>query len=89
MPKVTFTDNLKRHLECPPQDVTGDCLSEVLQAVFRDNTQLGNYILDDQGRLRKHILVSIDNELVKDRIHLSDKVKPESEIYVLQALSGG
>ena len=89
MPLVTFTDNLKRHLECPPQKVSGSNLKEVLSAVFEDNSQLGSYILDDQGRLRKHILVSIDNELIKDRIHLSDPVQSDSEVYVLQALSGG
>ncbi len=89
MPKVTFTDNLKRHLECPPQQVSGSNLKQVLHAVFKNNSQLGTYILDDQGRLRKHILVSIDSEIVKDRIHLSDPVKSDSEVYVLQALSGG
>lgn len=89
MPKVTFTENLKRHLECPPQEVSATTLSQALDAVFQDNPQLSSYIVDDQGRLRKHILISIDNELVKDRVHLSDPVKDSSEIYVLQALSGG
>ncbi|TQV75656.1 MoaD/ThiS family protein [Aliikangiella marina] len=89
MPRVTFTDNLKRHIECPPSKVSGTNLKEVLDAVFANNAKLGSYILDDQGRLRKHILVSIDNELVKDRINLTDTVAGDSEVYVLQALSGG
>lgn len=89
MPKVTFTDNLKRHIECPPQQVSGDNLRDLLNAVFKENSKLGTYILDDQGRLRKHILVSIDNEMVRDRTHLSDPVNSNSEVYVLQALSGG
>lgn len=89
MPTVTFTENLKRHLDCAPQNVPGETLSQALEAVFRDNPQLASYIVDDQGRVRKHILISIDNQLIKDRIHLSDPVLSESEIYVLQALSGG
>ena len=89
MAKVTFTDNLKRHLDCPQQSVNGETLAQVLDSVFTDNKRLGDYILDDQGRLRKHILISIDNELVNDRIHLSDPVRKDSEVYILQALSGG
>ncbi len=89
MPKVIFTDNLKRHIECPPQEVTAKTVGEALGKIFAQNQKLGSYILDDQGRVRKHILISIDNELLNDRVFLSDPVKPESEIYVLQALSGG
>ena len=89
MPKVKFTDNLKRHLNCPPQQVDGETLMQALNKVFQDNPQLASYIVDDQGRVRKHIMISIDNELIKDRVHLTDPVEQNSEIYVLQALSGG
>lgn len=89
LPTVNFTDNLKRHLDCPPQNVDGDNLHDVLTVVFRDNQQLKSYIVDDQFRVRKHILISIDNQLIQDRIHLTDPVRPDSEIYILQALSGG
>ena len=35
------------------------------------------------------MLIAIDGELITDRIRLSDAVKPDSEIHVIQALSGG
>ncbi|TQV89356.1 MoaD/ThiS family protein [Aliikangiella coralliicola] len=89
MPKVIFTDNLKRHIDCPPQLVNGATVRETLDQVFEQFPQLGCYILDDQRRLRKHILVSVDNVFVEDRVNLTDLVKPDSEVYVLQALSGG
>ena len=89
MPTVIFTNNLKRHLDCPDKNVAGDNLHDVLTSMFQDNPQLVSYILDDQFRLRKHIMVSIDNQIIKDRIHLSDRVMPESTIYFFQALSGG
>ncbi len=89
MPKVIFTDNLKRHVDCPPMDVGGDTVRAALAQVFEINQKLKGYIVDDQGRLRKHMLIAVDGQMIHDRIHLSDKVKPDSEIYVLQALSGG
>lgn len=89
MPRITFTDNLKRHIDCPPQQEEGETLAAVLNAVFSNHQQLRTYILDDQDRLRKHIMIAIDNTMIQDRVYLSDKVKPDSEIYVLQALSGG
>jgi hypothetical protein len=33
--------------------------------------------------------VFLDGEQIADRVGLSDAVRPESEIYVMQALSGG
>ena len=89
MATINFTENLKRHLKCPPQQIPGETLSEILKTLLSVNQQLGSYIIDDQGRLRKHILISIDNQLITDRIYLTDRVKPDSEIYILQALSGG
>ncbi len=89
MPTVVFTSNLERHLECPPQKVVGNNLHDVLEFVFQKNPKLISYIVDDQFRIRKHILISIDNQLINDRIHLTDKVTPDSKVYVFQALSGG
>ena len=89
MPKVIFTENLKRHIDCPPCEVEACTVAEALQKVFSIHKRLGTYILDDQGRLRKHILISVDDRLIQDRINLSDPVDQLSEIFVLQALSGG
>jgi hypothetical protein len=46
-------------------------------------------VLDDQGRLRRHVHVFVDGVLVADRERLSDPVGPASELHVMQALSGG
>ena len=89
MPRVVFTQNLQRHVACPPADVPGRTLREALDAVFVGNERARGYILDEQGALRKHVLVFIDSEIVRDRIGLSDPVAPTSEVYVMQALSGG
>ena len=89
MARVIFTPNLQRHVECPPAEVSGQTLKEVLSAVFANNTQLRGYILDEQGEIRKHVAIFIDNVQVMDREKLSDPVDENSEVYVLQSFSGG
>ncbi len=64
-------------------------MREVLDDVFRQNPQLRGYVLDDLGHLRKHVVVFIDGEMIEDRTALSDPVAPTSELFVMQALSGG
>lgn len=89
MATVVFTPNLKRHVECPTEEVAGATVRAVLDAVFAHNSKLRGYVLDDQGALRKHMIVFIDGNQIVDRDHLSDPVRPTSEVYVMQALSGG
>jgi hypothetical protein len=89
MPNVAFTENLQRHVSCPPVEVAGSTLREVLDNVFADNPRLRGYVLDEQGTLRKHMVIFIDGRQVTDRSALSDAVAPTSEVYVMQALSGG
>lgn len=67
----------------------GATVREVLAAVFAAQDRLGAYVLDDQGSLRKHMTILIDGQRLKDRETLSDAVKETSEIWVMQALSGG
>ena len=87
MPRVTFTGNLQRLVAAPPSDVPGATVREALDAVFAQNPRLRGYILDDQGGLRRHVIVFVGGEPVKDRAGLSDAAT--AEISVLQALSGG
>ena len=39
--------------------------------------------------MRRHMAVFVNGTRIADRIHLSDRVPENAEIYVLQALSGG
>ena len=89
MPHVAFTPNLQRHVDCPPMTVDGATVREVLAHVFTDHPRLEGYLLDDEGRLRKHMVVFIDGRAALDRDGLTDPVGKSSEILVMQALSGG
>lgn len=89
MARVVFTRNLQRHVACPPAEVAGHTVREILEAVFAANPRARGYVLDDQAALRRHMLIFINGEQVRDRVHLSDPVPPGGEVYVMQALSGG
>jgi molybdopterin synthase sulfur carrier subunit len=89
MPRVVFTSNLQRHVACPESEVAGDTVAQALAAVFAQAPQVRDYVLDEQGHVRKHVHIYVDGQRIGDRVRLSDAVTAQSEICVLQALSGG
>jgi hypothetical protein len=89
MPTVTFASALQRHVACPPAEVSGATVREALDAAFQINARMRGYVLDDQSALRKHMTIFIDGRPISDRARQSDSVTDNSQIYVVQALSGG
>jgi sulfur-carrier protein len=89
MPHVVLTSNLQRYVEFEPREVAGGTVLEALEAIFSEIPRLRGYILDDQGHLRQHMVIFVDGQIILDRVGLSDRVGQSSEIYVMQALSGG
>lgn len=89
MARVVFTSNLQRHVACPEREVSGTTVAQALAAVFDEAPAIRGYVVDEQGHLRKHVVIYIDGAPIVDRIKLSDAVGPRSEICVFQALSGG
>ena len=89
MASVRFTRNIQRHVECPTRDVPGSTLGEVLNAYFATNLRARGYVLEDDGRLRKHMAVFIDGQQIEDRDRLSDSVTSNAVVDVVQSLSGG
>ncbi len=89
MPTIQFTANLARLTSAPAASVDGSTVAAVLNAVFASNPVLRGYVLDDQGAVRRHVVIFVDGSPIHDREGLSDAVRPESDIYVMQALSGG
>jgi molybdopterin converting factor small subunit len=89
MPTVSFTSALQRFLEAPSMEVGGATVREALDAVFAQRPPLRGYVLDDQGAVRRHVVIYINGEVLRDRTRLSDAVAASDEIYVFQALTGG
>lgn len=89
MPTLHFTENLRRHLACDPLILEAKTVSQCLEAAFARHPKLRSYLIDDQGRLRPHVNIYIDGEMLHNRLNLQQGVRADSEIYVMQALSGG
>ena len=89
MAKVHFTSNLRRHVDCPSVEVMAKNVHQALAQAFAKNERLKTYVLDDQGHLRKHMRILVDGQAIKDLEKFNDAVQPTSEVWVMQALSGG
>jgi hypothetical protein len=89
MPRVSFTQNLQRHVVCAPREVTGLTVLACLEEVFAQSPRLRGYVLDEHGGLRFHMAIYVDGVPIADRRGLSDPVGADAGIFVMQALSGG
>jgi sulfur-carrier protein len=88
MPEVHFTSHL-RNLVPRPLYAPGATVGEALDALFADEPHVRGYVLDDQGRLRKHVCIFADGQRLAHDLALDHRVGPNSKLYVMQALSGG
>lgn len=86
---VRFTPQLQRFLPVPEVNTAASSLRVALDAVFATNPRLRGYVLDDQGHLRANVVVFIDGQRHDERRQLDVPLRPDSQVYVLQALSGG
>lgn len=89
MATVVFTDNLQRHMTLPPARVKARTVGQALNLVFKKYPGARNYVLDEHGVVRYHMVIFVDGKQIKDRARLRDKLQPDSQVYVMQALSGG
>ncbi len=80
MGSITFTSNLQRHVPCPSMAAEGGTVHEALDRVFAENPLLRTYLLDDQGRLRQHVNVFVNEYAIVDRTRLSDPITPSDDL---------
>ena len=89
MAHIVFTQQLRRFTETPDLVVPAPTLRAALDAAFALNPRLRGYVLDDQGHLRANVVAFIDGRRCLERVRLDDPLRPDSEVHVMQALSGG
>jgi sulfur-carrier protein len=90
MALVKFTPNLKRFFpDLCEIEVEGANVAEIVAAVDSRWEGLADYIVDENGALRKHVNIFIGEDLIHDKQKLSDAVSKNSRVFIMQALSGG
>ena len=90
MPRVRFTRHLVRFFpDLEEGEQPGRTVAEVVAALDARWPGLAAYVVDDTGALRTHVNVFVDGEMVADRARLSDPVSEGTEVFIVQALSGG
>ena len=89
MARLVFTQQLRRFTATPEVEAPSATLREALDVAFGLNPRLRGYVLDDQGHLRPNVVAFIDGRRSHDRLRQSDPLGPDSQVHVLQALSGG
>ena len=90
MATINFTQALKRfYPQLKTLEVNASNIQEVLKEIEKQYPGIENYLVDDQRTLRKHVNIFVDGTLIKDREQLTDTLTPDSEVYIMQALSGG
>ena len=90
MPKVSFTSALKRFFpNLKTIEFDANSLEETIKKLENYYPGITSYLVDNSGKLRKHVNIFIGENRIKDRENLSDKIKETDHIYIMQALSGG
>ena len=67
-------------------DVEGATVDELLRALDERFPGIRFRVVDEQGRLRKHMKVFVNEESVRD---LDSALEPTDYVTLMQALSGG
>jgi len=97
MARIILAPALARWLPGAPTGVSGevalelhsDRLDHVLEALFARFPNLRGYVLDEHGEVRHHVAIFLDGNAITDKSRLDQPLRDGSEIYVMQALSGG
>ncbi len=89
MATVICTPRLREVGPATARSYPGDNLLELLDALAVDYPRLRGYLLDDQGRLRRHVAIFVGGQMVPRDQALTWPVSAGDEVYLMQALSGG
>jgi sulfur-carrier protein len=89
MAEVHFTSWLRELVPDGPLTAGGGTVGDALAEVFAARPQVRSYVLDDRGRLRKHVCVFVDGARLKNAEALERSIGPAAKLHVMQALSGG
>ena len=89
MAQLHFTSWLREIVPNGPLTAGGDTVGAALGQVFAELPHVRGYVLDERGQLRKHVCIFADGRRLPREAALNQSIRPDSKLYVMQALSGG
>jgi sulfur-carrier protein len=90
MPHVAFTRLLQNFFpDLADGEMPGATVREVIDGLEHRYPGIASYLVDDTGRLRRHVNIFVGEEPIRDREKLGDALQAEDKVFILQALSGG
>lgn len=90
MARVIFTANLRTYTGGVTEtEASGARVCDLLRDLDAKIPGIRHYLVTDQGVLRQHVNVFVNEELVGDRVGLTDAIPEGGVVHILQALSGG
>jgi hypothetical protein len=73
--EIEFAPSFQRHTEAAKTQIEAHSLKSALQEAFHLLPALRGYVLDDQGAIRKHVTIFINDQTIADRVELSDSLR--------------
>jgi molybdopterin synthase sulfur carrier subunit len=84
--KVLIPGALRSYTDAAHAEADGATLAEVVAALDRQYPGIRFRMIDEQGRIRRHIRFFFDGEQVRDT---AQSLPADGELIIVQALSGG
>ena len=90
MVKVRFTSALKQFFpDLSTQELEGASIKELITSIESIYPGMQDYLLEEDGSLRRHVNIFVRDEMMVDRHRLSDTLIDGDDVLIFQALSGG
>jgi molybdopterin synthase sulfur carrier subunit len=90
MVQVNFTSHLEVFFPTlKSQKVEAQTLSELFSNLNQLYPGISSYLIEDNGEIRKHVNVFLDGVLIENKSKKNQSLEGISEVFILQALSGG
>ena len=90
MIEVCFPPHLRRHFPVPQScHIEAATAADAIAELDRLFPGVAAYVIHENGALRKHVNLFLDEQFIRDRERLTDSLSGVKKLYVMQALSGG
>lgn len=89
MAKISFTAHLRKVAPPGATHVTAPTLGRALSEIFARAPKLKGYVVDEQDRLRRHVVIFINGTRLAPVGWADCVLGADDDVYVMQALSGG